>query len=775
VRHRTLPPRARPIVKATDLGSTAVLRHGALTLVADPFGDLHVDGRGLGLYHGDTRILSGLAFLLDGQRPTLLEPDAGGYDQGVIQLTNPELRNDPAVVPEGATLATQSLGIRRERVLDSSGLREHVFITNHTMYRQDVTAAVLLDVDGADIFEVRGYGRPTRGELRPVEVDDATVVFGYAGLDGLELRTTVAFDHPPDAIESPPADREGSVAARWRRAIDPDGVVELGWSVQASWHRLDTGARVTGGVATPPVSAGSPATETAAAEERPAATDGPPTETGPAPRHDRAPVTVERLEARRSPDLDLPEPTRFESDDELVNLMLARGLADVRLLETSGPTPGEAFIAAGVPWFATLFGRDAITTALFMLPVIPGLARTTLEVLARRQAVARDDWRDAEPGKILHELRTGEMARTGELPFSPYYGSADATPLWLLLLDEAHAWTGDDRLVDDLWPHALAALGWLETSAARDGFVQYQRRSERGLINQGWKDSHDSVRDRNGAVAEAPIALLEVQCYTIAAFRGMAAQATRRGEPDLASRLETAAAGLSARMEAAFWVPDLDRYAMALDGHGKQADALASNAGHGLWTGTLDVHRAALVARDLAGPRMASGWGLRSFGAGQPGFNPLGYHLGTVWPHDTAIAVAGLRRYGYDDEAVQLASGLLDAARTFPLFRFPELFCGFDRADTRVPVAYPVACAPQAWAAASPFLLLRALLGITANAPAHELQIERPMLPRTLRSLTVTGLRVGDATVDLLFHRWRGSTSAEVLRRTGDVTVVLRL
>ena len=773
--HRTLPAHVRPIVKANDLGSTAVLRNGALTLVADPFGDLHVDGRGLGLYHGDTRILSGLAFLLDGLRPTLLEPDAGGYDHGVIQLTNPELRNDPTVVEGSATLARQSLGIRRERVLDANGFRESVFIENHTMVRQDVTAALLLDADSADIFEVRGYGRAARGELLPVDVDDAAVVFAYVGLDGIELRTTVAFNRAPDAIGSPPAELDGAVLASWRRPIEPDSVVQLGWSVRAAWHRADTGARVTGGVATPPVSAGSPPTEGAAAARGPAAVEGPPGEGAPAPHVDRVPATVERLEARRSADLDRPEPTRFESDDELVNLMLARGLADIRLLETGGPTPGEAFIAAGVPWFATLFGRDAIITALFLLPVIPGLARATLEVLARRQAKVLDEWRDAEPGKILHELRTGEMARTGELPFSPYYGSVDATPLWLLLLAEAHAWTGDDRLVDDLWPHALAALGWLEGAGMRDGFIRYERQSERGLANQGWKDSRDSIRDRTGAMAEGAIALLEVQCYTIAAFRAMAAQAARRGEPDLAAHLTTAAAELSARTEAAFWVTDLDRYAMALDGGDRPMDALASNVGHGLWTQTLDRHRAAAVVSDLTGPRMASGWGLRTFASGQPGFNPLGYHLGTVWPHDTAIAVAGLRRYGYDAEALEMASGLFDAARTFPLFRFPELFCGFDRADTKVPVAYPVACAPQAWAAASPFLLLRALLGLDANASAHELQIVRPMLPRALRSLTVTGLRVGDATVDLLFHRWRGSTSAEVLRRTGDITVALRL
>jgi glycogen debranching enzyme len=521
-----------------------------------------------------------------------------------------------------------------------------------------------------------------------------------------------------------PSDRDAATMASWALAIEPGASVTLGWDVRASWHPLLAG---------------------------------------------------EHLEARRDSGHEDVQSTRFESDDELVNLVLARGLSDVRLLETGGPAPGESFIAAGVPWFATLFGRDAILTALFLLPVRPELARSTLEVLARRQATARDDWRDAEPGKILHELRTGEMARNDELPFTPYYGSVDATPLWLLLLSEAHAWTGDDALVDGLWPNVLAALAWLEGPAMRDGLVSYECRSARGLPNQGWKDSHDSVRDHLGAIAASPVALLEVQCYAIAAFRAMAAQATRRGDGVMAARLETEAGELAERVEASFWLPDLERYAMAIDGDGRAADALASNVGHGLWTGALDPRRAAAVARDLSGPRMSSGWGLRTFASGQPGYNPLGYHLGTVWPHDTAIAVAGLRRYGFGREASELATGVLDAARQFPLYRFPELFCGFARADTGVPVAYPVACSPHAWAAASPFMLFRALLGLEADAPRHELRIVRPMLPSPIRKMVVTGLRVGDAEVDLLFQSWRGTTGAEVLRRSGDLSVVVRL
>ena len=723
---RTLRPRRRPIVRAVDLGSTAVLRHGALALVADPFGDIHPDSRGLGLYLADTRVLSGLAVLVDGNRPTLLQADPGGSDRGAVQLTNPELRHDPTRSEHSASLATQSIGIRRERSLDPSGLHERVHVANFTMARQVVELSLLLDCDAADIFEIRGYSRDGRGSPTDVEVDATHVHFSYHGRDGRRLDTAVTFDVDPARIEEAPPDRDATVAAAWDLEIDPGEAVVLGWSVAAAWT----------------------------------------------PRRPRG----VRLEPKRPvPARGAPPQTRFETDDELLNSVLARCFSDVALLETVGPGPGESFLAAGVPWFATLFGRDALISALFLLPVRPSVAADTLRTLARLQAAERSDAQDAEPGKILHELRTGEMAAAGEVPFARYYGTADATPLWLLLLAEHHAWTADDGLLDELWPHALRALDWLEVHVADGGLVTYQTRAPRGLRNQGWKDSHDSVRDRSGGVADPPIALIEVQAYAVGAFRAMARLAGRRGDDALAERLEGQADALAERLEARFWCPDLDRYAMALDGAGQPADALASNVAHALWQGTVQEDRARVVARDLTGPRMASGWGLRTYAAGQPGYNPLGYHLGTVWPHDTAIAVAGLRRYGFDGEAGQLANGLLDAARTFPLFRMPEVFCGFARAETGHPVAYPVACAPQAFAATAPFFLLQALLGIEADAPHRTLRIVRPVLPHPVRRLVVAGLRVRDAEVDLLFQSWRGTVGAEVLRRRGDMSVHVEL
>ena len=354
-----------------------------------------------------------------------------------------------------------------------------------------------------------------------------------------------------------------------------------------------------------------------------------------------------------------------------------------------------------MPWFTTLFGRDAIITALQTVAFRPQLAVETLGVLAAHQATEVDDWRDAEPGKILHELRTGEMAASGELPHTPYYGSVDSTPLWLILLGETYDWTGDRALLDRLWPNALAALDWIDRYGDRDGdgFVEYERRSERGLLNQGWKDSSDAIRDRDGVEAVPPIALAEVQGYVFAAKRRMAGLARVRGETDLASRLDREADALRDRFEAAFWVEDQGFYALALDRDKRQADAIGSNAGQCLWTGIATPKRAADVVDRLLGPTMFSGWGIRTYASGQPGYNPIGYHTGTVWPHDTSLIAAGMKRYGFDEAANRLVGPILEAAQRFPEYRLPELFCGFDRDDCQLPVPYPVACSPQAWAA----------------------------------------------------------------------------
>ena len=382
--------------------------------------------------------------------------------------------------------------------------------------------------------------------------------------------------------------------------------------------------------------------------------------------------------------------TTVESDHELFNLVVKRSISDLRLLINDGPGPDQRYVAAGVPWFTTLFGRDALITAFQSLAFRPQLAVETLEVLAAYQATEDDPWRDAEPGKILHELRTGEMARAGELPHTPYYGSVDSTPLWLVLLGATFDWTGDRALVDRLWPNALAALDWIERYGDKDGdgFIEYERRSERGLLNQGWKDSGDAIRDRTGRECKPPIALAEVQGYVFDAKRRMARlarDAWRRGDGRPTRTRE--ATELAARFEAAFWVEDQRYYAMALDADKRHADAIGSNAGQCLWSGIVSQERSGdVVERLLQGP-MFSGWGIRTYASGQPGYNPIGYHTGTVWPHDTSLIAAGFKRYGFDEASNRLVGPMMEAAQRFPDYRLPELFCGFEKAHAGVPVS----------------------------------------------------------------------------------------
>jgi glycogen debranching enzyme len=736
-----------PIVRATDLGSVQVLKHGNLFLLTDQFGDIHPDSRGLGLYHGDTRVLSCSILRVSGERPVLLQGSMGGNFRGTIHLTNPTLDRDLStrVRPEDA-LASRKLGIARERLLSGTGLEERLRLVNHSEDVEVVSLDLAFANDGADIFEVRGYARKERGRCLPVAVTDDRVTFRYVGLDGRQYASHVAFSQRP--LEVTPVDPRaagwagGVIRLRWQWELRPGGQQELSWTV---WPSEDP--------------------------EPDLRVDGVPEGLFPAP-------------PRISPDEGAGAyrawergTTTVDTDHELFNLTYVRSVSDLRLLVNDGPGPGERHMAAGVPWFATLFGRDAIITSLQALAFRPQLAIETLEVLGRLQATDVDETRDAEPGKILHELRTGEMARTAELPFRPYYGSVDATPLWLILLSSTFDWTGDRALVDRMWPTAMRALEWIDRWGDRDGdgFVEYERRAPNGLINQGWKDSSDGIRDRNGRQVEAPVALAEVQAYVFDAKRRMAELARLRGEAELASRLEGEAEALRARFEEAFWIPDQGYYAMALDRDKRPADALASNAGHCLWSGIVSRDRAAIVAERLLSPQLFSGWGIRTYGSAQPGYNPIGYHTGTVWPHDTSMIALGLKRYGFHEEANRLVGSVFEAAQRFPDFRLPELFCGFDREAAPMPVPYPVACSPQAWAAGATFLFLQAMLGLSPHGDRRELELVRPHLPDWLRRVTISNLRLGDSSVDLLFHRWRGTTSAEVLRKMGDVAVTIRI
>jgi len=751
-------PRITPIEKATDLGSVQVLKHGNLFLLTDQFGDIHSDSRGLGLYRNDTRLLSCSVLRVGGARPVVLQGSTGANYRGVIQLTNPTLdRNPDDKINPGQGLVGKKLGITRERLVTGDALQERVLIVNFAEHDELVDVALELDDDAADIFEVRGYSRD-RGTLLPVATTDSRVTFRYDGLDGNRRRTHVLFSEAGVAepvVPGAAGDLGGSVRYRWKWPLAAGAAHELSWIVWSSDNPVSAAAPRRPDNT---IGAGTHAAETA-------------TELLPAP------PLISPDEGAAAYHAWTRSTTAVQTDHALFNLTIGRSVADLRLLVNDGPHEGERYVAAGVPWFTTLFGRDSLIVGLQTLAFRPQIAVEILDVLAGLQATEVDEWRDAEPGKILHELRAGETTRAGELPHAPYYGSVDSTPLWLVLLGATYEWTGDRSLVDRLWPNALAALRWIDEFGDRDGdgFVEYERRSPRGLLNQGWKDSGDAIRDRTGLEMKPPIALAEVQGYVFDAKTRMAALARMRGEDELATRLAADAERLRARFEEAFWVEDQRYYAMALDRDKRQADAIGSNAGHCLWSGIVSPARARDVADRLLSPGLFSGWGIRTYAQGQPGYNPFGYHTGTVWPHDTSLAAAGLKRYGFEDEANKLVGHVFEAAQHFNEFRLPELFCGFDRETAPMPVPYPVACSPQAWSAGAAFMFLHTMLGLQGHAERKELELYRPNLPDWLGKVTVTNLRLGDASVDLLLHRWRGTTSAEVLRKVGDVSVTIRL
>jgi glycogen debranching enzyme len=755
-----LPPPHPLIVPATDLGGVGVLKHGNVFLLSDPFGDVHPDSRGLGLYDLDTRVLSCAVLRINGVRPTLLRTQAAANHIATIQLTNPELRRDPAIKNDiGAAVASRAISITRRRWI-AGGLAERIEITNYSADPQRIEIDLELDADAADIFEVRGRIREHRGTYRPTLATPESIAFAYEGLDGFVRRTLVSMS-PAQVTASDGGGvmpREGSVRVRWTLNIEPGGREGIGWEVTS--ELVPSGrTRVTEEV---PVRLA----QSVAGQGRDGAEDG----TG-------APV-ASPSEAEAEYGTWQERCARIRSDGELLDLAISRSIADLRLLRNDGPTHGQHYVAAGVPWFTTLFGRDSIITALQVLPFMPDVARETLQVLAEWQATEDDPARDMEPGKILHELRVGELARTGELPHRPYYGSIDSTPLWLILLEETYRWTGDLEMVRSLWPNAIAALEWIDRygDLDGDGFVEYQRRTDQGLLNQGWKDSGDAIRHRDGTPAEAPIALCEIQGYVYDAKLRMASLAERLGDRQLSKHLRVEAAELEQRFNEAFWMPDLAYYAMALDKDKRQVGGIGSNAGHCLWSGIVPADRVDAVVDRLLDPSMDCGWGIRTYASGQPGYNPVGYHTGTVWPHDNALIAAGMKRAGRHDAADRVASRIFEAAQHSPDFRLPELFCGFDRGLADVPVPYPVACSPQAWAAATSLSLLQTMLGMHADAANDILELDRPHLPSWLGKVTVHDLRVGERTVDLLFHRWRGNTtSAEVLRRDGPLELVIRV
>jgi glycogen debranching enzyme len=703
---------------------TRVMKHGDTFAVFDRFGDIESAGTGeLGIYDHDTRILSRLQLRLDGRRPLLLSSTIKD-DNAVlaVDLMNPDLEREHGLIPRG------TVHIDRARVLLDGACHERIRVHNYGRVSVEVALSIECGADFADIFEVRGMHRARRGKQLPAQVDGASLELGYEGLDGRIRRTRLAFDPAPTRLSE--------TRAEYALQLPPRGEVVC-QLVVTSDGADGAGERPSAAAAWPAVS-----------------------------YEDAARKASDTLARARS-----DEP-RISTSSEAFNVWLSRSLADLHMMRTEtahGPYP-----YAGVPWFSTAFGRDGIITALECLWFNPNVAKGVLQYLAATQAETDRAESDAQPGKVLHETRSGEMAATGEVPFARYYGSVDATPLFVMLAGAYYERTGDLRLMQVLWPHVERALEWIDRygDIDTDGFVEYARRSETGLVQQGWKDSNDSVFHRDGTLAEAPIALCEVQAYVYAAKRYASALADALGKHARARELDHSAKALRRRFEEVFWCDELATYALALDGRKQLCRVRASNAGHCLYAGIASDERAARVAATLLADPSYSGWGIRTVAQSEAQYNPMSYHNGSVWPHDNALIAAGLARYGRKSEVLRVLTGLFDASSFFDLHRLPELFCGFGRRPDESPTLYPVSCAPQSWASAAVLMLLQACLGLEVSGAERKVLFANPVLPEFLREVHIEGLRVGDASVDLYLVRHREDVGINVVRREGRVNVV---
>jgi glycogen debranching enzyme len=695
---------------------TAVLKHDDTFAVFDMSGDIGAFGAGeQGLYHEDTRYLSLFRLRLNSQRPLLLSARVKDDNE----LFGADLTNSDISSPDGTlALPRDVLHLFRARFLWNGTWHERLRLWNYATGHVRVSLTFDIDADFADMFEVRGTTRPRRGSrLEPV-VAGAELRLGYRGLDDEERWTVVEWS------DSPAAAAAGAV--RFEYDLAPRSQAVLSCAIRCErQHR--------------PV----PAAAFELAESS-------------------ALAAVERARG---------EYAIVESSSERFNQWVRRSAADLRMLASA--TPYGPYPYAGVPWFSTPFGRDGIITGLQTLWVNPRIARGVLAYLAATQADRVEPAQDAEPGKILHETRRSEMARLGEVPFGRYYGSVDATPLFVILAGAYYERTADLAFLTQLWPHVERALAWIDQygDRDRDGFVEYARRSPSGLIQQGWKDSQDSVFHADGSLAEAPIALCEVQAYVYDARLRSAHMADALGRHQRGDQLRQQAERLRTAFEEQFWCEAESMYAIALDGQKRPCRVRSSNAGHCLFGGIAAPARARRVAEQLVGPEMFSGWGVRTIASTESRYNPMSYHNGSVWPHDNGLIASGFSRYQFDDLLTLPCTALFDASATMDGYRLPELFCGFHRRTGEGPTLYPVACSPQAWASGVAFHLIQACVRLSIDPEASRLCIDRATLPPFLTYLRLLNLELPFGQVDLLFEHHPLDVSVTVLRKQGDFEV----
>jgi len=710
------------------IADAVVIKGQNVFFLSKPDGNVPLGGEhGYGLYYHDCRFLSGYELKLGNADLELLTATAEHGFTSVIELTNPDVKTG-----SGQVIQKEQLGIKLERTMNSDHLMLSEAITwqNYGTEQIQVPLACCFQADFAPLFAVRGLLQERPGKLHSPRWHEEHLCFFYEGADGIYRTLAIYFSPAPYSTDG--------TTAHFQVVLQSNESKQFLISFCLGESQDQNQAHVT-------------------MRQQP----------------DRQQVR-RRLQA--SSDRSLESTTAIRSDSLLFNSVVDRSLRDLHMLRTT--IQGQEFFAAGVPWFVTLFGRDSIIASLQMLAYDPGIAEQTLRILARYQGQKVDEWRDEQPGKIMHELRTGELAHLNEIPQTPCYGTVDATPLFLILAAQYVAWTGNLAVFHDLHSHIERALQWIAHYGDQngDGYIEYQSSSQKGLINQGWKDSGDAIVNADGTLATPPISLVEVQGYVYLAKVSLANVYEQAGETGRATQLRNEAQELRTRFNRDFWLADQHCYALALQADHKPAAVISSNPGQALWTGIADPDKARQIVTRLMADDMFSGWGVRTLSEKERRYNPIGYHLGTVWPHDNSLIAAGFRRYGFYAEASRIFTGMVEAATHFAHHRLPEVFAGFRKSDYGMPVRYPVACHPQAWAAGAVPFLITTSLGFVPQAFAHRLRIVHPTLPDFLQNLEVHGLRVGSGRADLRFERTAtGKVSVRVLKTEGQLDIDLEL
>ncbi|MEE7478033.1 amylo-alpha-1,6-glucosidase [Methylobacterium hispanicum] len=726
------------------------LKFGESFAVLDAYGDIGVQPGPEGVYFQDTRYLSRLELTIEDQRPLMLssvmQDDNGALS---VDMTTPDIRLD---AHDETTIPREVIAIERTKFLFRGACYDRIGLRSYDSRHRTLKIAVAFDADYRDLFEVRGTDRERRGK-RAVQVASGTEVqFRYVGLDEIVRTTSLHFGPKPKSLEPG--------RAVFEVELPPGGRASLFIRVVFEAHKAFTSAPAAEQVG-----------EDAAAKLSLAAGSShakPPKGLSEGTIFARAYRDTRRDQRALTAGI-----TTIISSNDQFNEGACRATADLYMLASR--TPEGIYPFAGIPWYSTVFGRDGIITAMMALWIDPNFARGVLGYLAATQAKAVDPAADAQPGKVLHETRRGEMAMLGEVPFRHYYGTIDGTPLFVMLAWEYYSVTGDRETIAKVWPALKLALAWMNTYGDRDGdgFVEYARDTDKGLENQGWKDSHDSIFHADGQLAKGPIALCEVQGYVYAAKNGMAKLAAMLGHDDLAETLTHEARTLREKFDAAFWNEEIGTYALALDGAKKQCAVRSSNAGHALFTGIALPERAARVAENLLSKDGFNGWGVRTIARGEARYNPMSYHNGSIWPHDNAMIAMGLARYDLKPEAARIFQGMFETSLYQDSKRLPELFCGFMRRRQRGPVSYPVACSPQAWAAAAPFAFLAACLGMELDHGRNRVRFRNPILPPFLDGISIYNLKLGASRLDLRLQRHQDDVTVSVLRRTGDAQVAM--